>query len=65
MLYHKLQTLSFRRLKFRPLGKVLYQFILKRLISALREFTLVIKQTEQATSLKQANYATITYSNKG
>jgi len=55
MLYHKVKSLSSRRLKLGPLGKVLYQFILERLISAFREFTLIIKQTEQATRLQQTS----------
>ena len=58
MLNHELQTLSFWCLKLRPL-KVLYEFIDKWLIITLWEFTLIIKQAEQAARLQQANVAVI------
>jgi len=46
MLDHELETLSFWRLKLRPVSEVLYEFINERLISSLREFALIIKQAE-------------------
>ena len=59
MLYHELQTLSFRCLKLGPLREVLYEFLDKQLISSCLQFALVIKQAEHTTVLQQQQTHTV------